>query len=223
LLDAEGRLPAAEEEEKEEEEGEEEVSRRLAPAIALALAAMLLGAAGAHGKLVTRTLSSGDINAPLPAGAATGLSVFKQSLKVKGKKPPKIKDVNVSIRLTNANPNGDFKHLISLRAPNGTLAGLAGERAGAGYGSGASSCGSTFTVFDDEALVAWSDPGAVAPFNGPHRPTEPLSAIDGSSPNGTWDLLITSNYGNFGAPVLNCWQITLQYDAPKKKRKKRKK
>jgi hypothetical protein len=191
--------------------------RRAAFPIAAALCLCVLGASTAEAKLATRSFSSGDINAPLPAGVATGLSVFKQGVKVKGK----IRDVNLSLRLTNPNVNGDLKHLFSLRAPNGTLVGLAGERSGAGYGSGASSCAGTATIFDDEATVAWADPGAVAPFNGPHRPTEALSGLDGSSPKGVWDLQVTSNYGNFGSPVLNCWKLTIQYKAEKKKRKKK--
>jgi hypothetical protein len=213
-------LRAAEEEEKEE--GQEVRTRRLVATVLCLLLAAGLTAGPAVAKkkrpaVRTQTFSSGDINVPLPAGAATGLNVFKQTLKSQGK----ITDVNVSIRLTNANPNGDFKHLISLRGPNSGYVGLAGERAGAGYGAGPSSCASSPTIFDDEAPVAWADPGAVAPFVGPHRPSEPLTAFDGASPQGTWDLLITSNYGSFGAPVLNCWQLTITYKAKKKKRRKK--
>ena len=180
--------------------------------------ALLAFPAAADAKRKTKVFSSGDINAALPAGAAAGFNVFKRSVKVTGK----ITDVNLSLRLTNSNPNGDVKHLISLRGPNNELIGLAGERAGAGYGSGASSCAGSPTIFDDEALVGWGDPGAVPPFVGPHRPTEPLTAFDGASPKGVWDLQITSNYGNFGSPVLNCWSLTITYKAPKKKKKKRK-
>jgi hypothetical protein len=191
--------------------------RRRALALALCGALLALPAA-ADAKRKTKTFSSGDINVPLPAGADPGFNVFKRSVKVKGK----ITDVNATLRLTNVNPNGDFKHLISLRGPNNGLIGLAGERAGAGYGSGASSCAGSPTIFDDEAAIAWSDPGAVAPFVGPHRPTEPLTAFDGASPKGVWDLQITSNYGSFGNPVLNCWALVITYKAPKKKGKKKK-
>ena len=188
-------------------------------AIALALCGALLALpAAADAKRKTKTFSSGDINVPLPAGGASGFNVFKRGVKVRGK----IIDVNVSVRLTNANPNGDLKHLISLRGPNHGLIGLAGERPGAGYGSGASSCAGSPTVFDDEGAIAWSDPGAVAPFVGPHRPTEPLTAFDGASPKGAWDLQITSNYGSFGNPVLNCWSLVITYNAPKKKGKRKK-
>ena len=188
-------------------------------ALVLALCGALLAVpAAADAKRKTKTFSSGDINVPLPAGAATGFNVFKRSVKVTGK----ITDVNVSLRLTNANANGDFKHLISLRGPNNALIGLAGERAGAGYGAGASSCAGSPTIFDDEAPIAWGDPAAVAPFVGPHRPTEALTAFDGASPKGVWDLQITSNYGNFGNPVLNCWALTITYKAPKKKGKGKK-
>ena len=196
---------------------------RLAAAVLCLLLAGGLAAGPAVAKkkkkpaIRTQTFSSGDLNVPLPAGQATGLNVFKQTLKPQGK----ITDVNVSVRLTNSNPNGDFKHLISLRGPNNGYVGLAGERAGAGYGAGPSSCTGSPTIFDDEATVAWADPGAVAPFVGPHRPSEPLTAFDGSSPKGAWDLLITSNYGNFGSPVLNCWQLTITYKAKKKKGKKK--
>lgn len=192
--------------------------RRRTLALVVLSSLLVLAPATAEAKRKTKTFSSGDINVPLPAGSDAGFNVFKRGVKVKGK----IIDVNVSVRLTNANANGDFKHLISLRGPNNALIGLAGERAGAGYGSGASSCAGSPTIFDDEAPIAWADPGAVAPFVGPHRPTEALTAFDGASPKGLWDLQITSNYGNFGNPVLNCWALVITYKAQKKKGKKKK-
>ena len=174
--------------------------------------------APAQGKVVKKTFSSGDLAAALPAGTGAGLSVFSRGVKVKGK----IKDVDVSVRISNTNPNTDRKITLNLRSPLGEFVGLTGTRPGAGYGTGASSCAGTPTIFDDEASIAWADPAAASPFPGPHRPNNPLTVVDGSSPKGVWDLLITSNYGSIPTTsTLDCWSLTITYKAPKKKKKKK--
>ena len=59
-------------------------------------------------------------------------------------------DVNVRVRL---NHTRDSDLVISLVHPDGTVITLANKRGGNGnnYGSGATDCSGTFTVFDDAA------------------------------------------------------------------------
>jgi subtilisin-like proprotein convertase family protein len=68
------------------------------------------------------------------------------------------------------------------------------------------------TVFDDEASTEITS--ASAPYSGTFRPVQPLSAMDGQSPNGTWTLTVndtrTSNSG-----TLNSWSIGVATGEPR--------
>jgi hypothetical protein len=193
------------------------VSRRLLTLLLALVAAAVALTGTAQAKVVTRTFSSGDINTVLPAPTTSGLGVFQKKVKARGK----IVDVDLNLRLTNVNAGGDLRHTLSLRAPSGRTLGLVGQATGAGYGSGASSCAGTPTTFDDEASIGIGDPGATSPYAGHHRPSQPLALLDGSSPQGTWDFLITTNYGAQGTSTLNCWSLTISYKEQKKKKKKK--
>ncbi|MDE3245721.1 MAG: proprotein convertase P-domain-containing protein, partial [Acidobacteriota bacterium] len=116
-----------------------------------------------------------------------------------------ISDVNVKIRL-NHTWDGDLS--ISLVSPNGTVVPLSSNRGGSGdnFGSGATDCSGTFTVFDDAAATAIS--GGSAPFIGTFRPESPLSAMNGGPANGNWTLKINDCCA-FDSGTLYCWQIEI--------------
>jgi len=98
-----------------------------------------------------------------------------------------VADVNARVRL---NHSRDSDLVISLVHPDGTVITLADRRGGNGdnYGSGATSCSGTFTVFDDAASTSVA--GGSAPFAGTYRPEQLLSALNGKSVTGTWKLRV---------------------------------
>ena len=184
------------------------VGRRVAVFAALVSVAALTAAPGAGAKVVTKTFSSGNLNTPIAAGTFTAL---KKKVKVNGK----IKEVDLSLRLSATNPNADLNQLLTLRSPAGVLVGLSGEHSGTGYGSGAGSCTGTPTTFDDEAAGDFTN--TPSPFATHVRPDEQLAQLDGYPTKGAWDLQIAANYGNFGTRTVNCWALTIRYKAAKKK------
>ncbi len=91
-----------------------------------------------------------------------------------------VADLNVTLNITHP----DVSQLeISLRAPDGTLIDLVedGDASGANF---------TGTNFDDEALEDYT--AGTAPYTGTFRPDEPLSAFDGLTLNGDWELVISN-------------------------------
>ena len=189
---------------------------RLAAVAIVALAA-LIAAAPAGAKTKTRSYSSGPVNAaipdgsfPLPGGGGVGTAVHDLRAKKKGK----LKDVNVSVRITHSY---DRDLELWLMSPNRTIVKLALRRGGVGddYGSGPADCTGTHTVFDDQAPTALAD--AEAPFAGSFRPDQPLSALNGSQGKGTWSLFAVDS----AAPdtgMLHCWGLTIAQKAKKKKK-----
>jgi len=102
-----------------------------------------------------------------------------------------ISDLEVGIRLDHTYTN-DLQ--IVLRHPGGMGITLVNGEGGSGnnFGSGATDCSGNFTIFDDDAtalIVAGS-----APFEGRHQPENLLSAFDGLSMRGTWQLEITDSF-----------------------------
>ena len=102
-----------------------------------------------------------------------------------------ISDLEVGIRLDHTYTN-DLQ--IVLRHPGGMGVTLVHGEGGSGnnFGSGATDCSGNFTTFDDDAaalIVAGS-----APFEGRHQPENLLSAFDGLSMRGTWQLEITDSF-----------------------------
>jgi subtilisin-like proprotein convertase family protein len=110
-------------------------------------------------------------------------------------------DVNVALRLEHT-----FMADLTVRltSPSGTEVVLTDQNGGSGDGY-------VDTYFDDEA----ADPvvGGSAPFTGPHRPQEPLSAFDGEDQQGTWTLAIYDGVsGDTG--TLMSWSLDLEVDGP---------
>ncbi|MFN8705731.1 MAG: proprotein convertase P-domain-containing protein, partial [Planctomyces sp.] len=89
---------------------------------------------------------------------------------------------------------------IFLIAPNGVRVELVTDAA--------PNTGSHFsqTIFDDEAATAILD--GSAPFTGRFRPEGLLSAFDGYTANGTWQLEVTDDQSGFTG-TLNNWSLSL--------------
>jgi len=97
---------------------------------------------------------------------------------------------------------------VRLVAPDGESVRLAFHNGGwrNDFGSGATDCTGTLTVFADDATT--SIDAAEAPFAGRHRPHEPLSALAGQPMAGTWLLEITDHWG-WDEGSLFCSQLTV--------------
>lgn len=73
----------------------------------------------------------------------------------------------------------------------------------------------TDTVWDDEAPLTSAYPTGAgqAPFTGPHRPTEALTAFDGDDAQGQWTLTVTDEIPVTGpGATLDPWVLTVVYD-----------
>jgi len=94
------------------------------------------------------TTSTGNITTALPDVSITDIPIVVSSFGA-------IADVNARIRL-NHTFDGDL--VISLIAPDGTAVILSNNRGSSGdnFGSGATDCSATHTVFDDSAATAIS-------------------------------------------------------------------
>jgi Proprotein convertase P-domain len=117
--------------------------------------------------------------------------------------------IDVRIRL---NHTFDEDLAIYLIAPDGTTVELATNVGGSGanFGSGATGCGGTFTVFNDSvpAII----PAFSAPFAGTFRPEGALSAFHGRGINGIWTLRIRDDAAE-DTGTLFCWQMSIRHGA----------
>lgn len=145
------------------------------------------------------TTSTGNIATALPDVSITDIPIVVSSFGA-------IADVNARIRL-NHTFDGDL--VISLIAPDGTTVILSNNRGSSGdnFGSGATDCSATHTVFDDSAATAIS--AGVAPFAGSFRPDNPLSAFNGHQMNGTWKLRIADT-GAADVGTAYCVQLEIR-------------
>lgn len=89
-----------------------------------------------------------------------------------------ITDVDVTLDLTHT---FDSDLRITLIAPDATSVLLVSERGDSGDNF-------SNTTFDDQAAMAISS--GSPPFSGSYRPEQPLSTLNGGSPNGKWQLQI---------------------------------
>ena len=116
-----------------------------------------------------------------------------------------VADVNVRVRL---NHTYDSDLVLSLLHPDGTAITLASKRGAAGdnYGSGATNCSGTFTVFDDAASTPITS--GTAPFAGSYKPTQGLTNLNGKPLFGTWMLKVTDAGGGDTGTVY-CVQLDI--------------
>jgi subtilisin-like proprotein convertase family protein len=191
----------------------------------LALALPATGAAKKKKKrpaVVTATVSSGPLALPIPDNESfpgnDATPAFARST-VAPRIPARatITDVNASVRITHG---FDADLEISLASPRGVIL-LSRDNGGVGnnYGSGAESCAGTPTTFDSNA--ATSIRSGIPPFVGTFAPQEslaPLNGLRGVVAGGVpWTLLVADDTET-DAGTLNCWNLTIRYRLPKKKK-----
>ncbi len=88
---------------------------------------------------------------------------------------------------------------ISLKSPKGTIIILSRENGGNGDNF-------TNTVFDDNATTPIAS--GTAPFTGSFKPDDALSALNGESAFGNWQLIVKDGYNEDGGALLS-WTLTV--------------
>jgi subtilisin-like proprotein convertase family protein/subtilisin family serine protease len=133
----------------------------------------------------------------IPDGTATGAGApLVSTLAVSGL-TRKISDVEVTVSITHTYVS-DLD--LVLIAPSGRRIELA-------LGVGGSGDNFTGTIFDDQATTAIAS--GTPPFTGRFRPAQPLSALLGEDPNGTWSLEITDFFQQ-DQGTLTAWSIRVR-------------
>ncbi|MFN7734230.1 MAG: cadherin domain-containing protein [Pirellula sp.] len=110
-----------------------------------------------------------------------------------------IQDVNVNINIAHT---WDSDLIITLVAPDGTEVTLAS-------GVGFDGDDFTNTTFDDSATIPIA--GGTAPFTGTFRPTSPLSAMNGKSLAGIWQLKVADTFTLDEGTILS-WSLIVVRD-----------
>ena len=159
-------------------------------------------------EIASNTYSSGGISLAIPDATSnvdtTGFGSVTNQITVSDSSL--VAHVSVSIRI-NHTYDGDLK--IDLIHPDGTTVNLVLNNAfnsGQNFGSGATDCTGTFTIFDDSAATP-IDSGS-APYAGSYEPEQPLSALNGKASQGTWKLVVTdTDPGDTG--TLYCVQLEI--------------
>ncbi len=150
-------------------------------------------------------ISSTDVPLRVPTsgtgGSGTGDDITTSTIRLAGYVNQSITDIQVNLNL-NHQRDGDLT--IELIAPNGQASIL--------Y-SNPGDLGQNFvnTTFSDSA--AESILAGIAPYTGPFRPFSPLSALNGSSVDGTYTLVIDDGVSNNTGTLLG-WSITVQSSLP---------
>lgn len=146
----------------------------------------------------TANYSSGNLSVPIPDVSFVEVPFVVPDAGA-------VTDVNVRVRL-NHTFDGDL--VIDLVGPDGTVVTLANKRGGSGddYGSGATDCSGTPTVFDDAAVTPIAS--GVAPFAGTFKPDQPLSAFNGKPSAGTWKLRV-SDTAALDVGTIYCFQLEI--------------
>ncbi|HUJ71596.1 MAG TPA: proprotein convertase P-domain-containing protein [Verrucomicrobiae bacterium] len=157
---------------------------------------------GTLGLSVTNSYSSGGESVAIPDNTPVGIT---NSINVTA--TGAVSHVTVSLRI-NHTYEGDLQ--MYLIHPDGTMVELkAADPAGSGanFGSGATDCTGTFTVFDDSATTPIAS--GFAPFTlGPYKPAQPLSTVNGKPAQGAWKLYIEDT-GPGDTGTLYCWQLQI--------------
>ena len=136
-------------------------------------------------------------NVVLPVGSPTTITSTIDVAGLTGS----LDDVDVNLDIT----YGSARDLTAtLIAPNGTRVRLF-NRIGQWFPN------FTDSTLDDEAATSINS--AAAPFTGTFQPDQPLSALDGIDPNGTWTLEIVDHMSS-GGGQLNNWSIDIDTNSP---------
>jgi subtilisin-like proprotein convertase family protein len=211
---------------------ERKLHRIAIASIAVALVgcvALALPATGAAKKkkkkpaVVTTTASSGSMALPIPDNQAfpgnnSTPALARSSIIPRIPAKATIRSVKASVRLDH-NFVSDVE--LYLASPRGVIL-LSRDNGGAGnnYGSGATSCAGIPTTFDSRAATPISS--GIPPFVGTFAPQEslgPLSGLKGVVASVPWTLEIADDT-EVDAGTLYCWDLTIQYRVPKKKKRR---
>ncbi len=194
-------------------------------AVTVAAVGLVPGVAGAkkkHSKPVTKTFTNGvggqtgGVASAIPDGGGQLPQLVRSTINVKGlPKRGNIQHVAVGIR---ANHPLDDDLEFYLVTPRGVLDLSSDNGSGHNdYGSGATSCAGTMTVFDSNSPTSIATPGAW-PYNGFFAPEESLFRLNGLGGkkvnNTTWTLIASDDQkGEQG--TLFCWTLQIKMSNPK--------
>jgi subtilisin-like proprotein convertase family protein len=149
----------------------------MALCIPLSMAACGGGGGGGGTEGTNSEYNSADTPQNIPDNNLTGVTSQINIAGIAGT----IAKVTVDVYITHTY---DEDLVIDLLSPEGTLLTLA-------FWAGTDGDDFYFTRFDDAASeFVWA---GSAPFNGSYRPEDPLSALNGEDPNGTWELTVVDD------------------------------
>jgi subtilisin-like proprotein convertase family protein len=150
------------------------------------------------GSPVTMTYSSGAIANPIPDVGMTMQTITVPDMGT-------VTDVDVRVRI---NHGWDEDVDISLMGPNGVTIDLSSDNGGSAdnYGSGATDCTGTPTVFDDEAGTPITS--GTAPFAASFSPEQALTAFDGIDAAGDWKLIVADDEALLTG-TLFCYELVI--------------
>jgi hypothetical protein len=175
----------------------------------------------AKAKTVTRTFSQCQ-NVALPLTDHNVAQVhFTVPRPPKGSKPLSGRVVgftSAAIRITHAYSQDVSVFAIS---PAGSVVPLSVGRGSSidDYGTGATDCGGSLTIFSDTAAASIAD--GTPPFAGSFRPEAQLGGFIGSPAGGVWTVLFSDDEGTDSGTVhAASLTFTYQYKKPAKKQKR---
>jgi subtilisin-like proprotein convertase family protein len=183
----------------------------------LVFLSMPAGVAGAK----TKTFSSGNLGVQIPDPLGNELFVISSPIRVKTK--GRIRDVNVSVRITIPDAR-DLEFMVVGPTFNGATLkenGFLNSAKGPDFGTGPAGCDGTPTVFDSQAPVSIVQ--GSPPFIDSFSPATSLNTLRGGRLQGKWGLELMDHFpgsidGTTGAPgVLDCWKLTVRYKPKKRK------
>jgi hypothetical protein len=189
----------------------------LAALTVLVVLSMPAGGAGAK----TKTFSSGNLGLQIPEPVGVQSFVISSPIRVKAK--GRVKDVNVSVRITIPDARDLELTFVGPTSNGATLKenGFLNSPKGPDFGTGPASCGGTPTVFDSQAPVSIVQ--GSPPFLGSFSPATSLNTLRGGRLQGKWALELMDHFpgsidGTPGGPsVLDCWKLTIRYKPKKAK------
>ena len=184
----------------------------------VACLAFALPAAQAKPKHVTKSksFSSGNLSLTSPdpgSGTAdTDPSAVRSFIGVGGiPDKAKIKDVNVSLRVTAAAARDVEAYLATPRGVIDLTSDNSAANTNDDYGTGAADCSGRPTVFDDQAPISVAL--GVAPFAGSFGPEQPLSSLNGlkgAKAKVRWTMIVLDD-DTGGIVTLDCWKLDIKY------------
>jgi subtilisin-like proprotein convertase family protein len=166
------------------------------------------GEAGLAGRTVFLDQNQDGVQNTYPATVASSgssqaipdLSTLTTGLTVTGLAGP-ISNLNVMLNIVHPFDQ-DLK--IYLVSPTGTHILLVNRRGGSGHNF-------TGTILSDQASIPISQ--GTAPFTGSYQPEQPLAAVNGQSPDGTW-LLEISDVAKGDVGSLSSWSLAFTVAEP---------